>query len=559
MTVTVANTLINNTWDFWRLRTNQMADVITRQAVTVGGNAAIGTAVIDGNLQVTNTYTRSITGGTIALPADLIIQSTCRMSIDAVVSRNFYANAGSFNYVAVNGDVVANRILVGNTVVNGANVISGNYFGTWAGNTIAINKGGTGIVVTPSAGQVLIGTGTGYALNTLGSTDGISIGNGGGSITVNNTGVLRFRANSVSQWRNGNVTLDSSDIVNALGFVPAVSNTDSWIRIGGDLNYTSGNVAIGIADAGARSNASFTVRTNAYNVPSMARFENSLNNDQGHAFVVTKVANTSALQGYRFMTPDGTVPAGIDYAFGSIFFHTGTSYRVAIDSTGNVGVGTTFPQVNKGGSGIHVLSTNAGVSLDNGIGHKWHLGLQPNMVALGGGARRSNGSFGIFSDEANQGIIFDGLGAGGFMNFVTNGVAGMKLFPDGRVVIGGDAGGDNAKLSVTGDVNATGSFTNYSDYRLKHDVETLPDTGMERIMALNPVAFRWNKNDQAEEGFLAHELQEVVPTAVQGAKDGVVHQVVDKSQLHPVIVKALQELINKVKEQQEQIDALIGR
>ena len=63
--------------------------------------------------------------------------------------------------------------------------------GTGTGVTPVIN-GGTGLGTIPTNGQLLIGNGTGYTLNTLGTGAGISVTNGLGTITVANTGVLSF-------------------------------------------------------------------------------------------------------------------------------------------------------------------------------------------------------------------------------------------------------------------------------------------------------------------------------------------------------------------------------
>ena len=58
--------------------------------------------------------------------------------------------------------------------------------GTWSGTTIAPNYGGTGISTAPSAGQLLIGNGTGYTLGNIiaTATSGIKLVNGTGSINL---------------------------------------------------------------------------------------------------------------------------------------------------------------------------------------------------------------------------------------------------------------------------------------------------------------------------------------------------------------------------------------
>ena len=78
------------------------------------------------------------------------------------------------------------------------------------GITPVIN-GGTGLSAIPVNGQLLIGNGTGYTLNTLGYGAGISVTNGAGTITVANTGVLSWSGGTTGLTpvaaTNGNVVL----------------------------------------------------------------------------------------------------------------------------------------------------------------------------------------------------------------------------------------------------------------------------------------------------------------------------------------------------------------
>lgn len=110
---------------------------------------------------------------------------------------------------------------------------------------------------------------------------------------------------------------------------------------------------------------------------------------------------------------------------------------------------------------------------------------------------------------------------------------------------------------VVGFIRTTNSATSYStssDYRLKHDIA--PMTGaLAKVAALNPVTYKWNADDSAGEGFIAHELQEVVPDCVHGEKDAVdadgdpVYQGIDTSFLVATLTAA-------IKEQQQMIETL---
>jgi hypothetical protein len=80
-----------------------------------------------------------------------------------------------------------------------------------SGSALGVTSGGTGLTTIPTNGQLLIGNGTGYTLNTLGFGSGISVTNGSGTITIGNTGVLSFSAGTTgltpSTATTGAVTL----------------------------------------------------------------------------------------------------------------------------------------------------------------------------------------------------------------------------------------------------------------------------------------------------------------------------------------------------------------
>ena len=52
---------------------------------------------------------------------------------------------------------------------------------------LPVTSGGTGLTTIPTNGQLLIGNGTGYTLNTLIASTGITVTNGLGTITVTNS------------------------------------------------------------------------------------------------------------------------------------------------------------------------------------------------------------------------------------------------------------------------------------------------------------------------------------------------------------------------------------
>jgi len=97
--------------------------------------------------------------------------------------------------------------------------------------------------------------------------------------------------------------------------------------------------------------------------------------------------------------------------------------------------------------------------------------------------------------------------------------------------------------------SAAVQFLTSSDYRLKENINYDFDA-TSKIKQLKPCKFTW-KNDDSNvvfDGFLAHEVQEIVPYAINGKKDAVDEngnieaQSIDKGDLVPLLVKTIQEL-----------------
>ena len=99
-------------------------------------------------------------------------------------------------------------------------------------------------------------------------------------------------------------------------------------------------------------------------------------------------------------------------------------------------------------------------------------------------------------------------------------------------------------ISTTG---TTASYNTSSDYRLKQDIAPITNA-LDKVTALKPVTFKWNTDGSDGEGFIAHELAEVCPQAVNGVKDAVdeegnpIYQGIDTSFLVATLTAALQEL-----------------
>jgi hypothetical protein len=272
---------------------------------------------------------------------------------------------------------------------------------------------------------------------------------------------------------------------------------------------------------------------------------------------------------------------------------------VTIDSSQNVGIGTTSPAVK-----CHV-SSSAGVALriDNPSGTSAGVQsfLNGNLTSAvdfstsgtifyqnaGSGAcperMRIDSSGSIFIATTNTapsinnvfGIALnrDGNGnyAAGVVQFSANGSAAINLnrgSDDGQTMNFRRSGSSVGNIQVT--TSAT-SYNSSSDYRLKDNIA--PMTGaLDTVSALKPCTYKWKIDGSNGQGFIAHELAEVVPEAVSGKKDAVetytdedgneqtriVPQGIDTSFLVATLTAAIQELNAKVEAQAVRIAELEG-
>jgi hypothetical protein len=89
-------------------------------------------------------------------------------------------------------------------------------------------------------------------------------------------------------------------------------------------------------------------------------------------------------------------------------------------------------------------------------------------------------------------------------------------------------------------------YVTSSDYRLKENIAPMIGA-LAKVAALKPVTYKWKSDGSDGQGFIAHELQEVVPDCVTGDKDAVdadgkpQHQGVDTSFLVATLVASIQE------------------
>jgi hypothetical protein len=232
-------------------------------------------------------------------------------------------------------------------------------------------------------------------------------------------------------------------------------------------------------------------------------------------------------------------------------------------TTGNVGIGTTSPSqtLHVNGTGLFTGSTLSG-NVSAGV-----YILDQNIYSLNGGSARP------LSIQAETLTFFTGTTYSEKMRITSSGdvlvgQTSLSLSANGWALQQGGTGhasfqitnneafifnnrttGTTAQIDFRtnglerGAINITDSgvsYTSASDYRIKEDLQ--PINGLEKVNAIKVYNFKFKETGTRTDGVLAHELQEVLPYAEQGEKDGKKLQGVDYSKIVPVLVKAVQEL-----------------
>ena len=229
----------------------------------------------------------------------------------------------------------------------------------------------------------------------------------------------------------------------------------------------------------------------------------------------------------------------------------GAVAAINLDSSGNVGIGTTSPS-----SDLHIASTaNPTISLedtDNGF-------AASTLLVENGGRdlKITTPQDTIFVQGSTESMRIDTNGQVYIGTTDVANVDGLLLYPSGYVYSHVPGTGTVQQFrfyrngSIVGKIQTSGTSTTYattSDYRLKENV-TADWDATTRLKQLNPVRFNFIADpDKTVDGFLAHEVQDVVPEAITGTKDEVdddgnpEYQGIDQSKLVPLLVKTIQEL-----------------
>jgi hypothetical protein len=428
---------------------------------------------------------------------------------------------------------------------------------TFSSSVTATSATFSGLITSTAASDILTATSsnTSYKWINLGNTGGnlvVGINTSAGGATMStsayasyiftrNATDLVFGTNEVARLTiasTGAATFSSS--VTATAFIPsgatvptngmylsAANTLDFATNTTNRLTITSGGTVLVGSQVSDFGKLDITVTPSSYTAALGLGFRT--NSGEGNSVGIsfkTKISLSAVIwENARIAAITESITSS---AYGSLAFYTMNATtlaeRMRITSAGNVLIGATSTVGVSSATNLEVTGSRAQLVVNStGATASWFT-----VYPAGDGNTyilRNTGYsylFGTASDQTTTGFVQQ-------MSISSNGSIGA---PSGT------------------------NIYNASDKRLKQNIVGITD-GLNKINALNPVKFNWIKDFEPTEnekdllGFIAQEVQNVIPEAVEGfSKNSVkIGETVIENPLRvnekfiiPVLVKAIQEL-----------------
>jgi hypothetical protein len=626
---------------------NGASTIVLRDA---GGNFTANTitANIAGDISGgTNINASNITSGTInnarttaasSNGASTIVLRDVNGSFDANVVNATNLSGGGTLITSMNasnlsaGTVPVARVSGSYTDITGVGTVTA---GTWQGNVIATTYGGTNLSSFTANGVVYassttaLATGSGFVYN------GTKVGIGTSSVTLYD-GVLVLQKSSTTTldpFNAGNAAIlsfrDSSNTANNSSSIFNYDSTgsNSYIRFVNVDQNRAGAIAFGTATSGAATfgermrltaagdlgigTDSPTVKLDVVSPNNTTAATIALRDSQGRtAALASPTAAGNSFVGTT-TNHDFNVQAGASGGSNNLYFNINATERMRIDSSGNVGIGTTSPVANRkltiSNTGqVAAMRINAPTGYDSFIEFTENSSVTANTywqinkttsthalqfwngsermridadgnVSLGGVSATArlrlatpsgDGTVSVSGDGTNYGV-FRAQGAGTYqlgslssipLTFITNGSERARIFAGGGLSVGTTSDPGAGAIYATGNITAF-----FSDKRLKN-VSGKIENALDKVKSLSGVYYTMNNvakshgydSEETQVGVLAQEVEAVLPEIVKPApfdldennnsKSGENYKTVQYEKLVPLLIEAIKELEAQVAE-----------
>jgi hypothetical protein len=425
--------------------------------------------------------------------------------------------------ITVSGTLTLGGTLVPANGGTGATTLTGYVYG---------NGTSTMTASTTIPSTAITGLGTMAAQNansvaiTGGTIDGASVGATTASTirgtTITATGVATFSAGTVSA-----PAITTSGDTNTGIFFPA-ADTIAFAEGGVEAMRINSSANVGIG----KTNPSYKLDVNG----SIQAANNVIVGGTGE---YTPSGVTTPIPVYGIGAALNESQTTISAAFGSIGFYTGTSSAaMLVDSSGNVGIGTSTPASKldvdgvitgraTGGEGGHINLNNSGNAT---------VGMTIDVSSADTGR--------IFSTRNNFNLGLGQLaGTGGTVDVYTAGSLRTRTHASGGLSLGTVSDPGAGSFAATGNITAY-----FSDERLKTKLGGI-ENALDKVDQLSGFYYEANETAQAlgykpkrEVGVSAQQVKSVMPEVVSPAPVDQQYLTVDYERLVPLLIEAIKEL-----------------
>jgi len=520
--------------------------------------------------------------------ANVVIVTGTGMNVagTANITGNLTTGTGS------GGNITGANVISANTGTFSANVTAGNLIGVFAngnsnvsipsanGNVNISATGNANIVVVTGTGLAVTGTlsatgtlsggtsGTGYSFDGSAPAGSLSLISGGrfgigmslptSKLTIGNDSFTVAASNTTGMYTGANGLIVLSDGL----FIATRAGVDRVVL------DTSGNLGIGTSSPLGRLDVAFSgagysrVRSTSATTAGTL-FQNS----------TTGTGDNNGL----FVGVDGTSSAYFyNYSNAALVFGVNATERMRLDSSGNLGIGTSSPTVKldvlgaariatstgSGGLDIGTASGQAQYQYINfggnsgGVDYAWQVGRSPS-----GGVGPADGFY-FYDIKANAtrlsidtsgnllvGATSASAPASGFVllpNYSETDAAGIYIAHKSGSSSGDVYAAFAYASAAIGSITQSGTtavlYNTTSDLRLKENIQnSAPASAL--IDNLQVRQYDWKSDGSHQRyGFVAQEIVTVVPEAVYQPINPEEMMAVDYSKLVPMLVKEIQDL-----------------
>jgi hypothetical protein len=527
--------LISATGTITSANTITGGNILTGGVVSAGGNITGGNAFIGGIVSATSTITAGnvLTAGDVSAGGSLTGGNIFTGGVVSAVSTITGGNLATGGTVSATGTVTGGNIATAGTVSATGNITGNYFFGNGAFMTgidrNLIRFGDSNVRILSANGNISMDV------------------NGTGNVVVVTTGGMSVTGNVQStQYTLGANAVFGSSLTATTGATVAVNATDSILMpVGNTLQRPSGVTGM----------LRFNTTTDKLEVYDSNSWE------QVGATVFTVIGDQQFAgddSTLTFVLSDAQTTNSCIVSINGVVQIPGTAYSVT-------GTNLTFTEAPLAGDDIDVrkiTTTTTVVAIQNSPANAAiTVNDTSNVITVTGQLQGSGNVISIVGDLTVSGnATITGNVA---TNSISNGNSRVEIpTTNGNVNI--DVGATNNMavfaadgMFITGNVSVTGNVTaqdvnSLSDVTLKTNIQ--PISGIESVLfGLKGYEYDWKNGSGHSYGFLAQEVEKVLPNAVKTGADGL--KAINYMMIIPFLVETIKQMGSEIKDLKQTVSS----